>query len=114
MLERVQERRIMLELIKKRGKNWLGHWLRRDCLLNDSPEGMVNRKKFLGRRRYQMIDNFMINGLYADKKRKTEKRVKLRTVCLCSERSGFGQSTMIDDSNIVYTYRLIIVLLNIC
>ena len=33
------------------------------------------RKKVRGRRRYQMIDNIMINGLYADTKRKAEKRV---------------------------------------
>ena len=29
VLERVGEERIMLELIKKRNRNWLGHWLRR-------------------------------------------------------------------------------------
>ena len=29
VLERVREGRIMLELIKKRKRNWLGHWLRR-------------------------------------------------------------------------------------
>ena len=32
--------------------------------------------------RYQMIDNFMINGLYADTKRKTEKRVGWRMLSL--------------------------------
>ena len=31
---------------------------------------MVNGKKVRGRRRYQMIDNIMINGLYEDMKRK--------------------------------------------
>ena len=35
-------------------------------------EGMVNEKKVRGRRN-QMIDNIMINGLYEDTKRKTEK-----------------------------------------
>ena len=29
-----------------------------------------------GRRRYQMIDNMVVNGLYEDTKRWTEKRVK--------------------------------------
>ena len=29
VLERVGKGRIMLELIKKRKRNWLGHWLRR-------------------------------------------------------------------------------------
>ena len=38
MLERVGEGRIMLELIRKRKGNWLGHWLRRNCLLKDALE----------------------------------------------------------------------------
>ena len=76
VLERVGEGRIMMELIRKRKRNWLGHWLRRNCLLKDALEGMVNGKKVRGRKRYQMIDNIMINGLYEDTKRKAEKRVE--------------------------------------
>ena len=63
VLERVGEGRIMLELIRKRKIKWLGHWLRRNCLLNDALEGMVNGKKVRGRRIYQLIDNIMINRL---------------------------------------------------
>ena len=55
VLERVGEGRIMLELIRKRNRNWLGHWLRRNCLLKDALKGMVNGKKVCCRRRYQMI-----------------------------------------------------------
>ena len=66
----------MLEMTKKRKRNWRGHRLRRNCLLKDELEGMVNGKKVRGRRRYQMIDNIMINGLYDDTKRKAEKRVE--------------------------------------
>ena len=65
-------------MIKKRKINWLGHWLRRNCLLKDAQEGMVNGKKVRGRRRYQVMENIMINGLYADTKRKAEKRVEWR------------------------------------
>ena len=61
MLERVGEGRIMLELIKKRKRNWLGHLLRRKCLLKDAAEGMVNGKKVRSRRRYQMIEGIVIN-----------------------------------------------------
>ena len=68
----------MLELIKKRKRNWLGHCLRRKCLLKDALEGMVNGKEVRDRRIYQMIDNIMINGLYEDTKRKAEKRVHWR------------------------------------
>ena len=31
-----REGRIILELIRKRKLNWLGHWLRRNCLLKDA------------------------------------------------------------------------------
>ena len=64
----VGERRITLELIRKRKRNWLGRWLRRNCLLKDALQGMVNGTRVHCRRRYQMIDN-IINGMYADAKR---------------------------------------------
>ncbi|KAJ4451187.1 hypothetical protein ANN_02629 [Periplaneta americana] len=35
VLERVGKERIMLKLIRKRKRNWLDHWLRRNCLLKD-------------------------------------------------------------------------------
>ncbi|KAJ4449703.1 hypothetical protein ANN_01107 [Periplaneta americana] len=56
VLERVGEERMMLKLIRKRKRNWLGHWLRRNCLLKDALEGMVNGRIVRGRRKYQMID----------------------------------------------------------
>ena len=66
----------MAELIKKRKINWLGHWLRRNCLLKDALGGML-KGKACGRKRYQMIDNIMINGLYEDTKRKAGKRIRV-------------------------------------
>ena len=62
LLERVREARTILELIKERKRNWLGHWLRRNCQLKDALEGMVNGKKVHGRRRYHMMENFMIRA----------------------------------------------------
>ena len=56
---------------------------------------MVNGKKVRTRRRYQMIDNIMINGLHADTKRKAEKMVEWRMLSV-SERPALGQKTMID------------------
>ena len=72
VLERAGEGRLMLELIKKGKKNWLGHWLRRNFLLKDALERMVNGITFRGRTRYYIVYNIMINGLYADTKRKAE------------------------------------------
>ena len=68
MLERVGEGRIILELLKKRKINSLDHWLRRNCLLKDALEGMINGEKVNGRRMYQMTDNIMINGTFEDTK----------------------------------------------
>ena len=82
VLERVGEERIMLELIRKRKRNWLGHWLRRNCLLKNALKGMVNEKKVRGRRKYRMMDNIMINGLCEDTKRKAEKREEWRMLSL--------------------------------
>ena len=82
VLERVGEGRLMLELIKRRERNWLGRWLRRIYLLKDAVEGMVIVKKVRGRRRYQMIDNIMINGLYENTERKADGRVESRMLSL--------------------------------
>ena len=46
VLEIVGEGRIMLELIKKRKRNCLGHWLRRNFQLKDALEGMVKGRNF--------------------------------------------------------------------
>ena len=43
---------------------------------------MVNGKKIRGRRRYQMIDNLMIIGVYVNTKTKAEKRVEWRMLSL--------------------------------
>ena len=78
VLERLGEGRIMLELTKKRKRNWLGQWLRRNCLVKNALKGMVNGNKVPGGKRYQMIDNIMISRLYVDMKRKADKRVEWR------------------------------------
>ena len=63
---RRRKKGLMLELIKKRKRNRLGHCLRRNCLLEDALRRTVNGKKVRSVRRYQMADNIMINGLYED------------------------------------------------
>ncbi|KAJ4444468.1 hypothetical protein ANN_06260, partial [Periplaneta americana] len=47
VLERVDEERGMLKLVRKRKRNWLGHRLRRKYLLKDALEGMVNRRRYM-------------------------------------------------------------------
>ncbi|KAJ4431456.1 hypothetical protein ANN_20054 [Periplaneta americana] len=60
VLETVDEERMMPKLIRKMKSNWLGLWLRRNCLLKDALEGMVNGRRVRGRRRYQVIDDIKI------------------------------------------------------
>ncbi|KAJ4438142.1 hypothetical protein ANN_14081 [Periplaneta americana] len=46
--------------------------LRRNCLLKDTLKGMMNERRVRGRRRYQMIDDIKIYGLYTETKKKAE------------------------------------------
>ncbi|KAJ4430256.1 hypothetical protein ANN_22468 [Periplaneta americana] len=55
-------------------RNQLGYWLRRNCVLKDALEGMVNGRRVWGRRKYQMIDDINIYGSYEEIKRKAENR----------------------------------------
>ncbi|KAJ4444390.1 hypothetical protein ANN_06182 [Periplaneta americana] len=74
VLERVGEERMMLKLIRKRKKKWLVHRLRRNCLWKNALKGMVDRRRFLGRKRYQIIEDIKIYGSYAETKKKAENR----------------------------------------
>ncbi|KAJ4439409.1 hypothetical protein ANN_07533 [Periplaneta americana] len=58
------------------------NWLRRNCLLKDALQGMVNGRRVRGRRRYQMIDDIKIYGSYAEIKRKAENGKDWRTLGL--------------------------------
>ncbi|KAJ4426353.1 hypothetical protein ANN_27167 [Periplaneta americana] len=83
VLERVGEERMLLKLIRNMRRNWLGHWLRRNCLLEDALEEMVNWRRVRGRRRYQMIDNIKLYGSYYEEtKRKAENRKDWRKLGL--------------------------------
>ncbi|KAJ4429676.1 hypothetical protein ANN_21877 [Periplaneta americana] len=63
-----------------RKRNWLSHWLRKNCLLKNALEGMVNGRRVRGRRRYQMTDDIKIYGSYEETKRKAENRKDWRKV----------------------------------
>ena len=63
---------------KQEEKKLAGPLAKKNRQVKDALEGMVNGKKLRGRIKYQMIDNIMINELYADMKRKAEKRVERR------------------------------------
>ena len=61
VLLRVNERRNILHEIRKRKANWIGHILRRNCLLQRVIEGKIQRGIEVtgrqGKRRRKLLDN---------------------------------------------------------
>ena len=52
----VQEQRSLMQVIKQRQANWIGHVLRHDCLLKTVLEGKMERKRSRGKPRRKMLD----------------------------------------------------------
>jgi hypothetical protein len=55
ILHRVKEERNIVHTIKRRKANWIGHILRRNCLLKRVIEGEVTGRR--GRKRKQLLDD---------------------------------------------------------
>jgi len=55
----VQEQRSLIQVIKQRQANWIGHILRHDCLLKTVLEGMMEGKRPKGKPRRKMLDLLM-------------------------------------------------------
>ena len=51
VLERIGEKRTLINNIPRRKANWIGHILRRNCLLHDAIEGQMVEVKEVGRRK---------------------------------------------------------------
>ena len=60
MLLQVNEQRNILHTVKRRKANWIGHILRRNCLLNQVIEGKIKGEievtRRQGRRRKKLLD----------------------------------------------------------
>ena len=56
VLRRIGEEKRILKVIENRNRNWLGHCLRRDCLLTTVMEVVIEGDKRRGRRRMKLID----------------------------------------------------------
>jgi hypothetical protein len=61
VLHRVKEERNILHTIKRRKANWIGHFLRRNCLpkhmIEGKVEGRIGMMGRRGRRRKQLLDD---------------------------------------------------------
>ena len=62
-LQRVGEKRRLLNNILRRKANWIGHILRRNCHLHDVIEGLM-KVKGVRRRRRQLLDDLRNRGRY--------------------------------------------------
>ena len=72
VLERIGEKRTLLNSILCRKANWIGHILRRNCLLRDAIEGQVKKEKGARRIRTQLLNDFRNRRRYWELKEEAE------------------------------------------
>ena len=56
VLERIGKKTLLNNILRSK-VNWIGHILRRNCLLHDTIEGQMTEEKGIGRRRTQLLDD---------------------------------------------------------
>ena len=82
VLRRVGEERHLMNLLRNRKKNWIGHVLRGEGLMREVIEGRMYGKRGTGRPRTKMFDDLMLyvskESTYADLKRRAENREEWR------------------------------------
>jgi hypothetical protein len=87
VLHRVKEERNIVHTIKRREANWIGHILRRNCLLKHVIEGKLEGRIEMtgrrGRRRKQVLDDLKEKRRYCKLKEEALDRTLWRT--------GFGR-----------------------
>jgi hypothetical protein len=83
VLRRVKEERNILHTIKRRKANWIGHNLRRNCLLKHVIEGKLEGRIEMtgrrGRRRKQLLDALKEKRRYWKSKEEALDRTLWRT-----------------------------------
>jgi hypothetical protein len=82
VLLRVSEQRNILHEIRKRKANWIGHILRRNCLLKEVIEGKIKGRievtRRRGRRRKKLLDDLGDRRGYSHLKEEALDRIKWR------------------------------------
>ena len=74
VLDRIGEKRTLLNNILRRKANWIGHILRRNCLRHDAIDGQMTEVKGVGRRRTQLLDDLRNRRSYWELKEEAEDR----------------------------------------
>jgi hypothetical protein len=82
VLLRVSEQRTILHEIRKRKANWIGHILRRNCLLKEVIEGKIKGRievsRRRGRRRKKLLDDLGDRRGYSNLMEEALDRIKWR------------------------------------
>ena len=79
VLKMAEEKRLLIDTIRKRKKNWMGHILRRDSLINVALEGRMEGKRSRGRQRVKMMDDILAGfKCYQDLKNTAQDRALWR------------------------------------
>ena len=73
VLERIGEKTLLNKILRTKD-NWIGHILRRNCLLHDAIEVQIKEVKRVGRRRTQPLDDLRKIRLYWELKEEAEDR----------------------------------------
>jgi hypothetical protein len=79
VLHRVKEGRNILHTIRRRKANWIGHILRRDCLIKHIIEGKIIGTRRRGRRLMQLLDDLKETRRYWKLKEEAQDRTLWRT-----------------------------------
>ena len=78
VIDRIGEKRTLLNNIGRRKVNWIGHNLRRNCLLRDATEGQMTEVKGVGSITTQLLDDIRNRRRYWELKEKVEDRERWR------------------------------------
>jgi hypothetical protein len=78
VLLRVSQQRNILHEIRKRKANWIGHILRRNCLLIEVIEGKIKGRIEVTRRRKKLLDDLKDRRGYSHLKEEALDRIKWR------------------------------------
>jgi len=78
VLLRVNEQRNILHEIRKQKANWIGHILRRNCLLKQVIKGKIKGKMEVARRREKLLDDLKDRKGYSHLKKEALDRTMWR------------------------------------
>jgi hypothetical protein len=79
VLRRVKDERHILHTIRRRKANWIGHILRRNCLINHIIKGKIRKAKRGGRRRKQLLEKLKKTRRYWKLKEEAQDHTLRRT-----------------------------------